>query len=56
VWTTDGDVTTYGYAGRMTTVTDPKGKWKKYSTDEFGNLVQVECPGSARNGEVASHR
>ena len=30
----------------MTQVTDPKGKWKKFTTDEFGNLVQVEEPGS----------
>ena len=46
VWSTDGDVTNYVYQGRMTQVTDPKGKWKKFTTDEFGNLVQVEEPGS----------
>ena len=39
-------VTNYVYEGRMTQVTDPKGKWKKFTTDEFGNLVQVEEPGS----------
>jgi len=26
------------------TVTDPAGKWKKFTTDTFGNLVQVDEP------------
>ncbi|WP_321474468.1 hypothetical protein [uncultured Paludibaculum sp.] len=25
-------------------VTDPGGRWKKYTTDAFGNLVQVNEP------------
>jgi YD repeat-containing protein len=37
---------TYAYQGNVTTVTDPAGKWKKYTTDAFGNLTQVEEPNS----------
>jgi YD repeat-containing protein len=36
--------TTYAYAGNTVTVTDPAGKWKKYTVDGFGNLVTVEEP------------
>lgn len=33
--------TTYSYAGSTVTVADPTGKWKQYTTDAFGELVQV---------------
>jgi YD repeat-containing protein len=32
---------TYSNAGNTVTVTDPAGKWKQYTTDVFGQLVQV---------------
>jgi hypothetical protein len=31
--------TTYSYQGNTVTVTDPKGIWKKFTTDALGNLV-----------------
>jgi YD repeat-containing protein len=38
----DGNSTTsYTYAGNTVTVMDPSGKWKLYTTDAFGELVQV---------------
>jgi YD repeat-containing protein len=37
-------VTTYAYQGNQTTVTDPAGKWKQYTTDAMGNLIQVIEP------------
>ena len=36
--------TVYLYEGNSVTVTDPAGKWKKYMSDVFGNLVQVTEP------------
>jgi YD repeat-containing protein len=36
--------TTYSYQGNVVTVTDPALKWKKYTTDAFGRLTQVEEP------------
>src|SRR6185437_16225800 len=39
--------TTYAYNGNQTTVTDPAGNWKKFTTDELGNLVKVEEPDPA---------
>jgi YD repeat-containing protein len=36
--------TTYVYEGNTVTVTDAAGKWKKYTTDALGNLVQVTEP------------
>ena len=39
--------TSYVYEGNAVTVTDPAGKWKKYSTDSLGNLVQVTEPDPA---------
>lgn len=39
--------TQYAYAGNAVTVTDPAGKWKKYTSDAFGNLVQVTEPNPA---------
>ena len=40
----DGSISTYAYSGNTTTVTDPGGKWKTYTTDALGNLVQVTEP------------
>ena len=36
--------TTYAYAANQTTVTDPAGKWKTFTSDAFGNLVTVAEP------------
>ncbi len=36
--------TSYLYQGNTTTVTDPAGKWKKFTTDALGNLIQVTEP------------
>ncbi len=46
--------TTYVYQGNMVTVTDPAGKWKKYTSDALGNLVQVTepDPGGGSNHET----
>jgi YD repeat-containing protein len=40
----DGGVTHYVYEGNKTTVTDPAGHWKAYTSDAFGNLTQVGEP------------
>jgi len=45
----DGSATTYAYAGNTLTVTDPAGKWKKYTNNAFGNLVEVVEPKDANN-------
>ena len=39
--------TTYLYSGNVTTVTDPAGKWKQFTTDVSGNLVTVTEPDPA---------
>jgi YD repeat-containing protein len=39
--------TTYVYQGNTTTVTDPAGKWKKFSADAMGNLTLVTEPNPA---------
>jgi YD repeat-containing protein len=39
--------TTYSYLGNLTTVTDPAGKWKQFTTDVSGNLVTVTEPDPA---------
>ena len=39
--------TTYSYQGNTVTVTDPAGKWKTFTTDGYGNLVQVTEPNPA---------
>ena len=39
--------TTYSYQGNAVTVTDPAGKWKTFTTDGYGNLVQVTEPNPA---------
>ena len=36
--------TTYVYSGNQTTVTDPAGKWKTFTTDVQGNLTTVTEP------------
>ncbi len=36
--------TTYAYSGNTVTVTDPGGRWKKYTSDAFGNVTQVNEP------------
>lgn len=41
----DGASTTnYSYAGNVVTITDPAGKWKQYTTDAYGQLIQVLEP------------
>jgi YD repeat-containing protein len=39
--------TTYAYSGNTVTVTDPGGRWKKYTSDVFGNVIQVNEPNPA---------
>jgi YD repeat-containing protein len=36
--------TTHVYSGNTTTITDPAGKWKKYTYDAFGQLLKVTEP------------
>ena len=43
----DGSTTSDSYSGKMVTVTDPAGKWKKFTMDAFGNLTRVDEPGAA---------
>ena len=43
----NASTTHYAYAGNTTTVTDPAGKWKKFTTDALGNLTQVTEPDPA---------
>ena len=38
----DGSRTSYAYSSNTVTVTDPAGKWKLFTTDVMGNLVQVQ--------------
>ena len=40
----DGSVTSYVYQGNTTTIADPAGKWKTYTSDAMGNLIQVTEP------------
>jgi YD repeat-containing protein len=47
--------TTYVYEGNAVTVTDPAGKWKKYSTDALGDLVQVTEPDPALGNVQANY-
>ena len=39
--------TTYAYAGNQTTVTDPAGKWKTFTSDVMNNLTTVVEPDPA---------
>jgi RHS repeat-associated protein len=43
----DNSTTQYAYTGNTTMVTDPAGKWKKQTTDAFGNLTTVTEPNPA---------
>src|SRR5205085_1159844 len=47
--------TTYAYQGNTVTVTDATGKWKKYTTDALGQLVQVNEPNPASSGSSTSY-
>jgi RHS repeat-associated protein len=40
----DGSHTDYAYQGNTVTVTDPAGKWKKFTLDALGNLTIVQEP------------
>ena len=48
--------TTYVYSGNQTTVTDPAGKWKTFTTDVQGNLTTVTepDPSSATGGTLTT--
>ena len=50
----DGSVTSYAYLGDSTTVTDPAGKWKTFTTDAFGNLVTVTEPNPAGGANLVT--
>jgi YD repeat-containing protein len=55
----DGASTTrYAYSGNTTTITDPAGnsagKWKKYTYDVFGNLIQVNEPNPAGGADYVT--
>ena len=41
--------TTYSYQGNNTTVTDPAGKWKTFTSDASGNLTAVTEPNTGSN-------
>jgi len=44
----DGEsATRYSYRGNTVTVSDPAGKWKKYVSDAFGRLAEVNEPNPA---------
>jgi RHS repeat-associated protein len=47
--------TTYVYQGNATTVTDPAGKWKKFTTDAMGNLTKVTEPNPAGGADLDSN-
>ena len=40
----DGSHTDYLYQGNTVQITDPAGKWKKFTMDAFGNLTSVLEP------------
>lgn len=46
--------TTYSYAGNTVTITDPSGKWKQFTRDAFGDIVQVQEP-SPHPGSEPTH-
>jgi len=45
---------TTGIIGTTTTITDPAGKWKKYTYDVFGNLRQVNEPNPAGGADYVT--
>src|SRR5207253_234313 len=46
--------TTYSYSTNTVTVTDPAGKWKKFTMDAFGNLTSVVEPDLSQTGNQAT--
>ena len=46
--------TTYAYSGNAVTVTDPGGRWKKHTSDAFGNVVQVNEPNPAGGADYVT--
>ena len=46
--------TTYAYSGNTVTVTDPGGRWKKYTSDVFGNVNQVNEPNPAGGSDYVT--
>jgi RHS repeat-associated protein len=46
--------TTYLYEGNTVKVTDPAGKWKKFTLDAFGQLVQVNEPNPAGGADYVT--
>ncbi len=46
--------TTYVYQGNTVTVTDATGKWKKYTMDALGQLVQVNEPNPAGGADYVT--
>ena len=52
MWKPDGSITHYSYAGNVTTVTDPAGKWKKFTYDAQNNLVMVTEPDPANGNNT----
>jgi RHS repeat-associated protein len=47
--------TTYVYAGNTVTVTDPGGRWKKYKSDVFGNVTQVNEPNPSGGSDYVTN-
>jgi YD repeat-containing protein len=47
--------TTYVYQGNTVKVTDPAGKWKKFTTDAMGNLTKVTEPDPAGGADLDSN-
>jgi RHS repeat-associated protein len=47
--------TTYVYAGNTVTVTDPSGRWKKFTMDALGRLTQVTEPGPNGGANVETY-
>ncbi len=50
----DGSTTTYEYKGNTVKTTDPALKWKRVTTDEFGNTAQVNEPDPVTTGQEYS--
>jgi YD repeat-containing protein len=53
----DGARTTYSYSGNQSTVTDPAGNWKTFTSDVLGNLTTVVEPDPANrpSGTLATN-
>jgi YD repeat-containing protein len=51
----DGSVTSYVYQGNKTTVTDPAGKWKTFTTGAMGNLISGDGAGSGRGANLLTN-